>query len=382
MKEAAEELGLAGAHAREVGARSSTRSPPAAPTSAWWSRSASCCPSRCSTRCPHGFVNVHFSLLPRWRGAAPVERAMLAGDAETGVCIMALEAGLDTGPVYARVGVPIGAHETAGELRARLVTSAPSCWSRRCPRIPGTTPVPQSGEPTYADKLTVDEFALDWEQSAEELARVVRGGQPAPGRVDHRPRRPAEDLAGARRCRRASTPSPAPCSGTRASRPARARSSWSRCNPRAAGSMAGERLAGRSARARRPARYVSGAHERRHGERARHRAGRRARRARADRGRRVRARRAARDARRSRTSPTATAPSPPSSSTARCARSAGSTTCSATCVKRPIARLDPPVRAALRLGAYQLLHDTPPHAAVASTVDAVGRAFAARPRAS
>src|SRR5204862_2497913 len=70
---------------------------------------------------PLGFVNVHFSLLPRWRGAAPVERAVLAGDAETGVCVMQLEAGLDTGPVYATRRVPIGARETAGELRDRLV---------------------------------------------------------------------------------------------------------------------------------------------------------------------------------------------------------------------------------------------------------------------
>ena len=70
---------------------------------------------------PFGFVNVHFSLLPRWRGAAPVERAILAGDAETGVDIMAIEAGLDTGPVFASARTPIDPAETAGELHARLV---------------------------------------------------------------------------------------------------------------------------------------------------------------------------------------------------------------------------------------------------------------------
>ena len=70
---------------------------------------------------PLGFVNVHFSLLPRWRGAAPVERAILAGDAETGVCIMQIEKGLDTGAVFARAATPIGDDETAGELRERLV---------------------------------------------------------------------------------------------------------------------------------------------------------------------------------------------------------------------------------------------------------------------
>jgi len=130
---------------------------------------------------PHGFVNVHFSLLPRWRGAAPVERAVLAGDRETGVCIMALEAGLDTGPVFARERTPIGAQETAGELRARLAVLGTELLVATLPQVPTTTPEPQVGEPTYADKLTVDEFELDWEQSAEELARVVRAGNPRPG---------------------------------------------------------------------------------------------------------------------------------------------------------------------------------------------------------
>ncbi len=130
---------------------------------------------------PHGFVNVHFSLLPRWRGAAPVERAMLAGDTETGVCIMKLEAGLDTGPVYARSACAIGGHETAGELRARLVTVGTELLVTTLPSIPGARPVPQTGAPTYADKLTVEEFALDFEQSADEIARVVRAGNPRPG---------------------------------------------------------------------------------------------------------------------------------------------------------------------------------------------------------
>jgi methionyl-tRNA formyltransferase len=130
---------------------------------------------------PHGFVNVHFSLLPRWRGAAPVERAMLAGDRETGVCIMALEAGLDTGPIFARERTPIGAQETAGELRARLVAMGTELLVATVPRVPVLIPEPQTGEPTYADKLTVEEFELDWERSAEELARVVRAGNPRPG---------------------------------------------------------------------------------------------------------------------------------------------------------------------------------------------------------
>jgi methionyl-tRNA formyltransferase len=126
-------------------------------------------------------VNLHFSILPRWRGAAPVERALLAGDAETGVSIMGLDAGLDTGPVYARSVCAIGSHETAGELRARLVTSGSELLVATLPAVPTTTPIPQHGEPTYADKLTVEEFALDWELPADDLARIVRAGNPRPG---------------------------------------------------------------------------------------------------------------------------------------------------------------------------------------------------------
>ncbi len=130
---------------------------------------------------PGGFVNVHFSLLPRWRGAAPVERAILAGDDETGVCIMRIEAGLDTGPVYARRATAIGREETAGELRTRLVQLGTDLLVATLPAVPTTTPVEQTGEPTYADKLTVDEFHLDPRRPADELARVVRAGNPRPG---------------------------------------------------------------------------------------------------------------------------------------------------------------------------------------------------------
>jgi methionyl-tRNA formyltransferase len=94
---------------------------------------------------------------------------------------MALEAGLDTGPVFACERTPIGAQETAGELRTRLVGLGTELLVATLPRVPVTKPEPQTGEPTYAEKLTVDEFALDWEQSAEELARVVRAGNPRPG---------------------------------------------------------------------------------------------------------------------------------------------------------------------------------------------------------
>jgi methionyl-tRNA formyltransferase len=130
---------------------------------------------------PHGFVNMHFSLLPRWRGAAPVERAILAGDAETGVCLMEIEAGLDTGPVYATRHLVVAPNETAGELHARLVDLGTELLLEHLPRLMSATPVAQEGEATYAEKLTVEEFQLEPAKRAEELLRVVRAGNPRPG---------------------------------------------------------------------------------------------------------------------------------------------------------------------------------------------------------
>ncbi|MBW3645042.1 MAG: methionyl-tRNA formyltransferase [Actinobacteria bacterium] len=120
-------------------------------------------------------VNLHFSLLPRWRGAAPVERAILAGDDETGVCLMRLEEGLDTGPVYACERVGIGPEETADELRSRLVALGTELLLATLAAGLGV-PAPQQGEPTYAAKLDADELRLDWSRPAVELHRVVRVG--------------------------------------------------------------------------------------------------------------------------------------------------------------------------------------------------------------
>lgn len=131
---------------------------------------------------PRGFVNLHFSLLPRWRGAAPVERAILAGDDETGVAVMAVEPSLDTGPIYAEARVRIGPDENAGELRARLVQIGAALLVRTLPRIPDLEPLAQfDGAPTYAEKLTVEEFELRPTLTVEDLLRLVRAGNPKPG---------------------------------------------------------------------------------------------------------------------------------------------------------------------------------------------------------
>ena len=122
-------------------------------------------------------VNLHFSLLPRWRGAAPVERAILAGDRETGVCLMKVEEGLDTGPVYARRVVPIGRRRsTSAALRAELVEVGSALLVESLAGGVAGLPVPepQEGEPTIAAKLTAEDLQLHWEEPAVQLHRVVR----------------------------------------------------------------------------------------------------------------------------------------------------------------------------------------------------------------
>ncbi len=124
-------------------------------------------------------VNLHFSLLPRWRGAAPVERALLAGDQVTGVCVMALEEGLDTGGVYARREVPIGAETTAADLRADLVTAGTALLVDTLDRPLDTwidDPEPQVGEITYASKFGSGDLEIDWSLDAADVHRLIRVG--------------------------------------------------------------------------------------------------------------------------------------------------------------------------------------------------------------
>lgn len=130
---------------------------------------------------PAGMVNLHYSRLPRWRGAAPVERAILAGDSETAVSVMGVDVTLDTGPVYAEAVVPIGADETAGELHARLAEVGAPLLVATLRDIDTITARPQEGEPTYAEKLSTEEFRLDLRRPVVELVRVVRAGNPRPG---------------------------------------------------------------------------------------------------------------------------------------------------------------------------------------------------------
>lgn len=120
-------------------------------------------------------VNMHFSLLPRWRGAAPVERALLAGDAETGVCLMQVEQGLDTGPIYDTVRLPISPTTTAEDLRRDLVAVGIEQLVR-CLAAPLPQPVPQHGEALYAAKIRPEELRIDWSRPVEQIDRLVRLG--------------------------------------------------------------------------------------------------------------------------------------------------------------------------------------------------------------
>ena len=129
----------------------------------------------------HGCLNVHASLLPRWRGAAPIQRAVLAGDAETGVCIMRMEAGLDTGPVLATGRTPIGS-KTAGELTDELAEMGAGLMAEVLADLPGHPEVPQPDDGvTYAKKIDKAEARLDFSRSAVEIERQVRAFAPAPG---------------------------------------------------------------------------------------------------------------------------------------------------------------------------------------------------------
>ena len=131
----------------------------------------------------HGWLNVHYSLLPRWRGAAPVQRAILAGDTETGVTVFRLVQAMDAGPVFATRATPIGDAETAGELLERLTPLGADLLAEVLDRVADGTAQAQEQPAegvTVAPKLTVADARLDWQLPAAQLARVVRACNPSP----------------------------------------------------------------------------------------------------------------------------------------------------------------------------------------------------------
>src|SRR6056297_2282670 len=130
----------------------------------------------------HGCLNIHASLLPRWRGAAPIHRAVMARDAETGVCIMQMEAGLDTGPVLLRRATPIGATETTGEVHDRLSALGAEAVVEALGKLDSLTPESQPNEGvTYAKKIDKSEARVDWTRPAAEVDAHIRGLSPFPG---------------------------------------------------------------------------------------------------------------------------------------------------------------------------------------------------------
>jgi len=134
----------------------------------------------------HGAINIHASLLPRWRGAAPIHRAILAGDAHTGVCIMQMDAGLDTGPIVSEEAIPIAADDTTGTLAERLAEIGSRLILTALAEIESgqAVPRPQAAEGvTYAVKIQKAEARIDWNKSALEIDRTIRAFNPSPGAV-------------------------------------------------------------------------------------------------------------------------------------------------------------------------------------------------------
>ncbi|MEP5760697.1 MAG: methionyl-tRNA formyltransferase [Litoreibacter sp.] len=130
----------------------------------------------------YGCLNIHASLLPRWRGAAPIHRAIMAGDTKTGICIMQMEAGLDTGPVLLRREVDIGAEETTLELHNRLSLLGAETITHVVGGLTNYLPVLQPDEGiTYAHKIDKAEAEIDWSEPAEVIDRQIRGLSPFPG---------------------------------------------------------------------------------------------------------------------------------------------------------------------------------------------------------
>lgn len=135
----------------------------------------------------HGCINIHASLLPRWRGAAPIHRAIESGDSESGVTLMQMDAGLDTGAMISTVVVPIASTDSTALLHDRLATAGAAQIVAALTQLEAeghlaSVPQPQEGV-TYAEKIAKSEAAIDWQRSAQQLARQIRAFDPFPGAV-------------------------------------------------------------------------------------------------------------------------------------------------------------------------------------------------------
>jgi methionyl-tRNA formyltransferase len=138
-------------------------------------------PDRLLNAPKHGCINVHASLLPRWRGAAPIQASVLAGDPISGVCTQQMEADLDTGPVFDRVEIPLDPRETAGSLHDKLSELAAQITVQTLSDLGQRSPVPQAGEISWAPKLDKEMGRVDWAHDAEAIDRQVRAMSPWPG---------------------------------------------------------------------------------------------------------------------------------------------------------------------------------------------------------
>jgi len=179
----ATELGIEVIHAARIDAETTARISAVSPDVAAIVAYGGLVPAAALGIPPHGWINLHFSLLPAWRGAAPVQRAVMAGDDVTGAVTFQLEEGLDTGPVFGTLTETVGPEDTAGELLERLSHSGAVLLAQTLSAIDAgkAAAVPQSGEVSLAPKLTLDDGRLDWEHPALALGRQARGVTPEPG---------------------------------------------------------------------------------------------------------------------------------------------------------------------------------------------------------
>lgn len=179
----AAELGIRIIHASKVDAAVTAEIAAAAPDAAAIVAYGGLIPRPALDVPPHGWINLHFSLLPAWRGAAPVQRSLIAGDDVTGAVTFLLEEGLDTGPVYGTLTEAVRPDDTAGALLERLSHTGAVLLTQTLSAVDAgkAAAVPQLGEVSVAPKLTLEDGRLDWQQPALAIGRRARGVTPEPG---------------------------------------------------------------------------------------------------------------------------------------------------------------------------------------------------------